>query len=119
MLLGGHRVSGVDAVLDAVGLPSLLRHADLVVTGEGSFDWQSLRGKVVAGVAAAAAVEAVPVVVVAGQSHVGRREAMALGVNGVYAVAERPEQVDAALVDPAGSLAARTERVAATWSPQH
>ncbi|HET7475836.1 MAG TPA: glycerate kinase [Dermatophilaceae bacterium] len=118
LLLGGHRVSGVEAVLRAVGFEQLIRHADLVLTGEGSFDWQSLRGKVVAGVAASAAAQAVPTVVVAGQTHVGRREAMALGINGVYAVAERPEQLAPALADPAGTLAARTARVAATWSPR-
>ena len=40
--------------------------ADLVVTGEGSFDWQSLRGKVVVGVAEAAARVGVPVIAVPG-----------------------------------------------------
>ncbi|MGV1009894.1 MAG: glycerate kinase [Dermatophilaceae bacterium] len=117
MLLGGHRVSGVDAILSAVGFPALLSRADLVVTGEGRFDWQSLRGKVVSGVAQAAAGHGIPVVVIAGQVSVGRREAMAAGVNGVYAVAERPDQVPAALADPAGRLADRAERVARTWSP--
>lgn len=117
-LLGGHRVSGVAEVLRAVGFGELVAAADLVVTGEGSFDWQSLRGKVVAGVAAAALETATPSVVIAGQSKVGRREAMTLGLSGVYAVAERPEQVDAAMADPVGTLAARTARVASTWSPQ-
>src|ERR1035437_8614117 len=54
ILLGGRRVSGVQAVLDAVGIESLVAATDLVVTGEGTFDAQSLRGKVVAGVAKAA-----------------------------------------------------------------
>ena len=47
----GHRVPGSAAVLDAVGFDALLADTDLVVTGEGSFDWQSLRGKVVSAVA--------------------------------------------------------------------
>ncbi|HEX8970099.1 glycerate kinase [Oryzihumus sp.] len=118
MLLGGRRVSGVEAVLSAVGFAERVRAADLLVTGEGTFDWQSLRGKVVAGVAEAALAVAVPTVVVAGQALVGRRESMALGISGTYAVADRPEQVPAALADPAGTLAARTTRVAATWSPR-
>ena len=101
----------------AVGLPGLLAAADLVVTGEGSFDWQSLHGRVVAGVAAAALDVATPCVVVAGQVLVGRREAMTLGLSGSYAVAESPEQVAAAMADPVGTLATRTARVAATWSP--
>ena len=117
MLLGGRRVSGVEEVLAAVGFDSVVSAADLVVTGEGRLDWQSLRGKVVAGVARAALEAATPTVVIAGQTMVGRREAMALGLSGTYAVAENPEQVEAAITDPVGTLAARAARVAATWSP--
>jgi glycerate 2-kinase len=118
LVLGGRRVSGVKAVLDAVGFDDLVQATDLVVTGEGTFDWQSLRGKVVAGVAQAALARAKPTVVIAGQAFVGRREAMALGISGTYAVAANPGQVDAAMADPAGTLSARTTRVATTWSPR-
>ncbi len=117
MLLGGRRVSGVEEVLSAVGFADVVGAADLVITGEGCFDWQSLRGKVVAGVAEAALAAAIPTVVIAGQTMVGRREAMTLGLSGTYAVAETPEQVEAAVADPVGTLAARTARVATTWSP--
>ena len=117
-LLGATRVSGVAEVLQAVGLRDLLAAADLVVTGEGSFDWQSLQGKVVAGVAGLALETATPSVVLAGQTLVGRREAMTLGLSGTYAVAETAEQVEAAMADPVGTLARRAARVAATWSPQ-
>jgi len=118
ILLGGHRVSGVQAVLEAVGFGALVQAADLVVTGEGRFDQQSLRGKVVAGVAEAALANATPTVVIAGQTLVGRREAMALGISGTYAVAENPGQVPAALADPVGTLLALAARVALTWSPR-
>jgi glycerate kinase len=117
-LLGATRVSGVTEVIDAVGLRELLAAADLVVTGEGSFDWQSLQGKVVAGVAEVALETATPSVVIAGQTLVGRREAMTLGLSGSYAVAETPDQVAAAMADPVGTLSRRAARVAATWSPQ-
>lgn len=119
MLLGGHRVSGVQAVLDAVGFDALVQTTDLVITGEGTFDWQSLRGKVVSGVAEAALAWARPTVVIAGQTLLGRRDSMELGISGTYAVAENPGQVVAALADPAGTLSRRTERVATTWSPRH
>jgi glycerate kinase len=118
MLLGGHRVSGVRAVLQAVGFDALLQVADLVVTGEGTFDWQSLQGKVVAGVAEAALTTATATVVIAGQALLGRRDSMALGISGVYAVAENPGQIAAALSDPAGTLSRRAEKVARTWSPR-
>ena len=118
MLLGGHRVSGVEVVLEAVGFDALAGATDLVVTGEGTFDWQSLQGKVVAGVAQAALAKAKPTVVIAGQVLVGRRDTMALGISGTYAVAESPAQIAAALADPWGTLSARSSRVASTWSPR-
>ena len=119
MLLGAHRVSGVHAVLDAVGFDALVQSADLVITGEGTFDWPSLRGKVVSGVAEAALAWARPAVVIAGQTLLGRRDSMELGISGIYAVAENPSQVAAALADPTGTLSRRTQRVATTWSPRH
>ena len=97
-------MSGVGAVLDAVGFGHVLATADLVVTGEGRFDWQSLRGKVVVGVAEAAGRLGIPAIAIPGQSLVGRREAMTAGLSGVYAVAERPQQVADALADPVGTL---------------
>ncbi|TGY79849.1 glycerate kinase, partial [Cellulomonas shaoxiangyii] len=116
-LLGARLLPGAALVADAVGLAARIAAHDLVVTGEGRTDWQSLHGKVVAEVAARALPLAVPTVVVAGEVLVGRRELSAAGVAAAYAVAERPDQVAAALADPAGSLAARATRVARTWSP--
>ena len=116
-VLGGRRISGVDVVAGAVGLRDAIGGADLVVTGEGTYDWQSLRDSVTARVAQVALEHAVPSIVLAGQVRLGRREAMAAGLSGTYAVADRPEEVAAALADPAGTLRARATRVAATWSP--
>ena len=116
MLLGGLRSPGFDAVADAVGLRERVAAADLVVTGEGTLDWQSLRGKVVSGVAGVALEVGVPVVAVAGQVEVGRRELLSIGVESAYPVARTPDQVRAALLDPAGTLAARAARVARTWT---
>ncbi len=82
--LGARRVPGIGTVLGAADLDELLRGVDLVITGEGSFDWQSLRGKVVAGVAQAALTHAVPVVVLAGRVEVGRREWVAAGVAAAF-----------------------------------
>ncbi len=117
LLLGGRRVSGVEEVLRAVGFADRVSATDLVLTGEGSFDWQSLHGKAVTGVAAAALERGVPAIVVAGQVLLGRRETMSLGISGCYAVADTPEQVEAAMADPVGTLTERVGRVARTWSP--
>lgn len=118
LAIGARRVSGVDLVIEAVGLREQIADAALVVTGEGSFDWQSLQGKVVAGVAQTALEVATPSIVIAGQVIVGRREAMAVGLSGTYAVAESPAAAEAAMMDPVATLSRRTARVARTWSPR-
>lgn len=61
---------GVDVVIDAVDLGGKMDGADLVITGEGSLDAQSLYGKVPAGVIRLAALLSVPVAVLCGRSEV-------------------------------------------------
>jgi glycerate kinase len=114
--LGGGRRPGLDVVAAAVGLPAALAGADLVVTGEGSFDFQSLRGKVAGGVAGLAVEHGLPCLVLAGQVSVGRQEAAAAGVEAAYAVAEHAGSVAAALDRPADRLADLAARVATRWS---
>lgn len=115
-VLGARVLPGAGVVADAVRLSEHVAAADVVVTGEGTLDWQSLHGKVVDAVAQVALRHGVPVVVVAGQVQVGRREWSAAGIAGAYAVVEHPADLAACLADPAGTLAARVERVARTWS---
>jgi glycerate kinase len=61
---------GVDVVMEAVGFDDQIRGADLVVTGEGAFDEQSLHGKVPAGVMRAAELRRIPVAIVCGTADV-------------------------------------------------
>lgn len=68
--LGAHVRPGVEVVMEAVGLRERLQGADVVVTGEGSFDAQSLRGKTPAGVLRAAQEMRVPAIVLCGRSSV-------------------------------------------------
>jgi glycerate kinase len=113
---GARRVSGAGLVRELVGLDAALDAADLAVTGEGSFDWQSLRGKLVTAVARAAADRALPCLVLAGQVSVGRREMGAAGVDAAYSVADDAGGVESSMADPAGTLAALAARVAGRWS---
>ncbi|HEU0100747.1 MAG TPA: glycerate kinase [Mycobacteriales bacterium] len=113
--LGGSRASGVELVSDIARLDAAIEGADLVVTGEGTFDATSLTGKVVSGVAASAARAGVPCLVLAGQVRLGKREVGAAGIAGAYAVADAVG-VEAALADPAGQLARLAREVAGQWS---
>jgi len=85
-----------------------------VITGEGSLDWQSMSGKVVSGIAAAAQAQAVASVAIAGQLHIGRRECQIMGLNGAYGLTDFVD-LDTALSRPAESLHEVTARIAHTW----
>ncbi len=117
MLLGGTVTSGIDLVTQAVGLTDLAKSHDLVVTGEGTYDFSSRSGKAVYGVATVAAAAARPCIVLAGQVSVASREMRAMGVESAYAVADLVG-IEAAMGVPFDSLEALAERVARTWSPR-
>lgn len=114
-LLGGRRVDGVRLVAEATGLARAAAAADLVVTGEGSFDFRSRSGKVPFGVAQIAAQAIRPCVVLAGEVTVGSREMRALGIEAAHAVVDLVGR-EAALAEPAAGLSALAERVARSWS---
>ncbi len=113
--LGATRVAGIATVADAVGLSQELGSADLVLTGEGAFDYSSRSGKVVSGVARLAGDAGVPCVVLAGRVDLGAREMRTMGVESGYSMSALVGE-QASMTDPAGSLAALAERVARTWS---
>ncbi|MFB9902430.1 glycerate kinase family protein [Allokutzneria oryzae] len=115
LALGAEVVSGAGLVRELTGLDAALASVQLAVTGEGSFDWQSLRGKLITAVAAGAAERGMPCLVLAGQVSVGRRESAAVGIEDSYAVAEHAGSVEASMADPAGTLADLAAHVARQW----
>jgi glycerate kinase len=115
LMIGAVRRPGIDVVARAVGLPERAGAADLVITGEGAFDFSSRSGKVPYGVALVAGEAVRPCIVLAGQSLVGAREMRALGVESAYSLVELVGK-ERAFADPAGALAELAERVARTWS---
>ena len=104
-----------DPLEPAVGLAERARAADLVLTGEGAFDFSSRSGKVPYGVATVAAEALRPCVALAGQVLVGAREMRALGIESAYSLVDLVGE-EQAFADPAGSLSRLAERVARTWS---
>jgi len=83
-VLGARLRPGIELVLELTGFTSRLAGADLVITGEGSLDAQSLAGKAPVGVARAAARLGIPVVAVAGRSTLTPPELAAAGIAAVY-----------------------------------
>ncbi|WP_344056085.1 glycerate kinase, partial [Prauserella halophila] len=87
-LLEAVRRPGVEVVMELVGLGEKIAAADLVVTGEGSLDTQSLAGKVPVGVAGCAARHGVPVVAVCGRNGLDLRQQAAAGIDRVRALSD-------------------------------
>jgi glycerate kinase len=115
LLLGGTREPGIRLVAEVLQLSKRAGKADLVITGEGAFDYSSRGGKVPYGVAEIAGEALRPCVVLAGQVQVGSREMRALGIESAYSLVEAAGEARA-FADPAGALADLAERVARTWS---
>jgi len=116
LALGARVVSGVGLVTTLIGLAAQLDAADLVITGEGSFDHQSLRGKVAAGIANGARDRGLPCVVIAGRNETGYREAASAGVTETHALVEHFGSEAQALAEPARGVREVAARLARQWS---
>ena len=90
-VLGASIRSGIDLLLELVGFDAALERLtpdDLVVTGEGSLDEQTLHGKAPAGVAAAAAARGIPVVAVCGRTTLDPERLRDAGIHAAYAISD-------------------------------
>lgn len=119
MALGGRRESGAAVVAGHTGLGEAVATADLVVTGEGCLDEQSLRGKVVGAIARMAQSEGVPVLVLAGQVMLDEPRRREAGITGVRSIAQHAGSVRLAIDDAAtqlAGLARQTAAKAARWA---
>jgi glycerate kinase len=103
-LLGGTMRSGTELVLELVGFHDRLDGARLVVTGEGSLDAQTLRGKAPAGVAAAAAAAGIRTVAVCGTSKLSPSELHGAGFHAAYALTDLEPDVARCMTDAAPLL---------------
>ena len=90
-LLGARLQMGIETVLDLTDFDTAVRGADLVITGEGKLDSQSLRGKVVIGVARRAKKAGVPVAALVGASETEIAAAYGEGVSGVFPINPEPK----------------------------
>ncbi len=107
--LGAELRPGIELIMAQAGVEALLTEADLVITGEGQLDGQSLAGKTPVGVARAARARGVPVVALAGRLAPGWQAALDEGVTAAFALADGPMTLDEALERCAELLADRAE----------
>ncbi|NWD76106.1 glycerate kinase [Pseudomonas gingeri] len=113
--LGARFRPGVEVVAELVGLADAVCGADLVITGEGRFDAQTLRGKTPFGVARIAQEQGVPVIVLAGTLGEGYEQMYAHGVDAAFALASGPMSLEQACRDAPRLLSARAGDIARVW----
>ena len=104
---------GVEIVMEAVGLEDCLRDADLVITGEGRIDSQTVHGKTPIGVARLAKRHGKPVVGIAGSLSADVGVVHRHGIDAVFSVLSRPVTLEQALEGAAANLRAASRNIAA------
>ncbi|MER5429388.1 glycerate kinase [Streptomyces sp. NPDC002588] len=108
LLLGARFRAGIEVMLDVLGFAPALERAELVITGEGSLDEQTLHGKAPAGVAAAARAAGKDVVAVCGRLALPPEALGRAGIRRAYPLTEVEPDVATCIVDAGPIL----ERVA-------
>ncbi|MGA9873643.1 MAG: glycerate kinase [Rhodococcus sp. (in: high G+C Gram-positive bacteria)] len=116
-VLGADIRPGIDTVLDLIEFHRRLASADLVVTGEGSLDEQSLHGKAPIGVASAARSAGVPVVTVSGRQTVDAAALRMFGIVDSYALTDLEPDPAVSMRDAADLLHRVGEFIALSRSP--
>ncbi|MCC4596190.1 glycerate kinase [Xanthomonas campestris pv. phormiicola] len=110
--LGAQLRPGADIVAEAVGLDALVAEADLVITGEGRLDSQSLHGKTPLGVARIARRHGKPVIAIAGGLGAGAELLHAHGIDAMFGAVQRAGMLEQALAEAAANLRTAARNVA-------
>lgn len=112
--LGGRLRPGSEIVADAVGLDAAVRDADLVITGEGRIDSQSVNGKTPVGVARVAKRHDKPVIAIGGCLAPDAAAVHAHGIDATFSTVRKACTTAEALADAAFNLRSAARNVGAT-----
>jgi glycerate 2-kinase len=115
LALGGRRESGAAVIAEHTRLADDVGAAELVITGEGRFDDQSLHGKVVSALAAGARSRRIPVLVLAGQVTLDEAMLADAGIAAAFSITDHAGSVQLAIEDAANQLESLAHVTAATW----
>uniref|UniRef100_UPI0035C6C8DF glycerate kinase n=1 Tax=Serratia quinivorans TaxID=137545 RepID=UPI0035C6C8DF len=106
---------GIEIVIETLRLEEALRDADLVITGEGRLDSQSIHGKTPIGVARIAKRHGLPVIGIAGSLSKDYQVVHQHGIDAAFSVLDRVVTLEEALTDAADNLEVTARNVAAVW----
>ncbi len=97
--MGGKLTDGIGLVLDTLNMEEYLKKADVVITGEGKIDQQTLYGKTIAGIAKMAKRHQVPVIVITGKIGDAIGGIYENGVTAVFSIVDQPMELEQAITD--------------------
>ncbi|WP_165329541.1 glycerate kinase [Streptococcus tangpeifui] len=97
--LDGKLERGIDKILEMIHIEEDIKQADLVITGEGRMDGQSINGKAPIGIAAIAQKYHVPTVAIVGSRSLDLDDVYRQGIAGVFDVVNRPMSLEEAMAD--------------------
>lgn len=106
---------GIQIIAETLNLEQKIADADLLITGEGRIDGQSIHGKTPVGVAALAKRYDIPVIAVAGSTGAGYQQVYQHGIDAVFAAVPRAMSLDEALTEAATNLSNVGENIARLW----
>jgi len=90
-------VKGIDLILQTLQLEKYIKNSDLVFTGEGKIDAQTLNGKTIAGVAEIAKRYKIPVIAIAGKLGAGIEPLYDNGISAIYSILDQPMELKEAM----------------------
>ena len=108
--LGAELRQGIDIIFELVGLEKKLAGAQLVLTGEGQIDFQTVFGKAPGGVGAAAKAHGIPCLAIAGSVGAELGDLHATGIDAVFSLCTGPTTLEAAMRDAGENLARVTQQ---------
>lgn len=111
LFLKGQLTEGVNLVIKHTQLAGRMTGADLVLTGEGRIDNQTLQGKLIAGITRLAQNQSIPVVALCGSLNLSPNELTALGLTSAFSIMPGPTSLDDALTNAAAYLKQTTFQV--------
>lgn len=109
--LGGKLTLGIEAVLNVVNFNDLLEGTDMVFTGEGCFDGQSLMGKVISGILKRTQPKAIPVIAVVGGIKELPEEAYSKGLKAIFSINQLPQALEEAAPHSKENLARTMDNI--------
>ncbi len=95
--LNAKLVSGIELILKMLHIEAHIKNADMVITGEGKIDKQTLNGKTILGISKLAKKHQVPVIVITGKIGVDIADIYAQGVTAIYSIVNEPMALSTSL----------------------